>query len=79
MYRGVQDIAPLSGLGPRALQETGPKDVSFSAMAGDVTYGFVLGNPGIKRLQMEISNAKQYVYKMAAPPIVYWPLCIGPL
>lgn len=36
--------------------------------------GIVLGNPGLKRLLLEISSAKQYIFKMRRPPIMYLPV-----
>ena len=38
--------------------------------------GIVLGNPGLERLLLEISSAKQYVFKMPRPPIMYLPAMI---
>ena len=49
-----------------------------AAISLDTPPGLVLGNPGLERLLLKISVAKQYVFKMPKIPAMYLPAMLRP-
>lgn len=48
----------------------------IGSITGGTPSGVVLGNPGMKHMQLEVSNAKNYIFRMAKPPVMYIPAAV---